>query len=180
MAPKDHILRSGNEPAAQQTELGWSIVGRISGEDDAKNTDSTGVSHNITTRQVPESIKIFGESPEEEYFKCKAKIKEEMVAPEILKLLEADFQERRNKEKTMSQEDKQFMKTVENGIHKNEEGYYEIPLPFKRKIPALPNRKAMAEKWLTHLKRGLIHGQKLYQDYEAFMEQIFQNGDAWR
>ena len=78
----------------------------------------------------------------------------------------------------MSQEDKQFMKIVENGIHKDEEGYYEIPLPFKREMPVLPNNKAMAEKWLTHLKRTLICDPKLYQDYKAFMEQIIQNGDA--
>ena len=44
------------------------------------------------------------------------------------------------------------MKIMENGIHKNEEGYYEMPLPFKMNIPALPNNKAMAEKRLTHLK----------------------------
>ena len=72
----------------------------------------------IITRQVPESIKIFGESPEEVHFMCKARIKEEMVTPQVLKLLEADFPERINEEKTSSQEDKQVMKIVENGIHK--------------------------------------------------------------
>ena len=178
LAPKDHILGRGNEPFAQQTELGWSIVGRISAEDDGENVDSIGLSHKIITRKVPESIQISGESPEEVHFMCKARIKEEMVTPQVVKLLEADFPDRRNEEKTMSQEDKQFMKIVENGIHKDEEGYYEIPLPFKREMPALPNNKAMAEKRLTHLKRRLICDPKLYQDYKAFMEQIIQNGDA--
>ena len=107
----------------------------------------------------------------------KTRIKEGMVIPQVLKLLEADFLERRNEVKTMSQEDKQFMKIVENRIHKNG-GYYAMPLPFKRKMPALPNNKAMAEKWLTHLKRRLICDPKLYQNYKAFMEQIIQNGDA--
>ena len=178
LAPKDHILGRGNEPFAQQTELGWSIVGRISAEDNGENVDSIGLSHKIITRQVPESIQISGESPEEVHFMCKARIKEEMVTPQVVKLLEADFPERRNEEKTMSQEDKQFMKIVENRIHKDEEGYYEIPLPFKREMPALPNNKAMAEKRLTHLKRRLICDPKLYQDYKAFMEQMIQNGDA--
>ena len=72
----------------------------------------------------------------------------------------------------MSQEDRQFMKRVENRIHKNKKGYYEMPLPFKKEMPALPNNKAMAEKLLTHLKRRLIRDPKLNQDYRAFMEQI--------
>ena len=53
-----------------------------------------------------------------------------------------------------------------------------MPLLFKRKMLALPNIKAMAEKRLIHLKRRLICNPKLYQDYKAFMEQIIQNGDA--
>ena len=67
--PKDHILGSGNEPFVQQTELGWSIVERIiSADNDDKNADSIGFSHKIISRQVPKSIQISGESPEEVQF----------------------------------------------------------------------------------------------------------------
>ena len=77
-------------------------MGHISGESDGENVDSIRLSDKIITRQVPDSIKIFDESPDEVHFICKARIQEEMVIPQVVKILEADFPERRNEEKTLS------------------------------------------------------------------------------
>lgn len=55
----------------------------------------------------------------------------------------------------VSQNDILFLKKLKEGIQRNYEGHYQMPLPFKSR-PTLPNNKQCAMVRLNHLKRKLV------------------------
>ncbi|KAL5011234.1 hypothetical protein ScPMuIL_011683 [Solemya velum] len=174
LAPKDFIESEGNEPYAQKTDLGWSIVGRI-------QCDSAITSHTNTciTKNIPDSLKIGDSDHGEVNYVCYTKIREEFTMTHINKVLESDFPERKYEEKVMSQDDLKFMKIIQKDIHKNERGYYEMPLPFKEEEkPVLPDNIMMARKRLEYLKKRMQRNLKYHKDYTTFMEDVIKNGDV--
>ena len=57
LAPKDVILPTGNEPYAQRTDLGWSIVGIVdSSAIEFDVCDPFGVSHQIIAHEIPSAL----------------------------------------------------------------------------------------------------------------------------
>ena len=175
LAPTKFIRGDGDQPFAQQTDLGWSIVGVTS----RVEADVLGISHRVMT-EVPEELKLFSEDqefPNEVQYICRANVKEEMLIPQICKILESDFSEN-HKEAAMSQEDIKFLKILKDGVHRDEKGYYEMPLPFREERPALPNNEVIAQKRLHQLKRRFEVDDKYYQDYKTFMENIMDHGEA--
>ena len=83
----------------------------------------------------------------------------------IAKLLESDFIETKRDNNVMSQNDILFMKTIEQSICQNEEGFYQMKLPFIKE-PSLPNNKFAVMKRLTYLKHRLVKKQPYYHDYK--------------
>ncbi|KAG1925179.1 hypothetical protein F2P79_025716 [Pimephales promelas] len=61
------------------------------------------------------------------------KIKEVILPTDVIKVLESDFVERASEDEHLSQEDLQFMSIMKSGIKTQEDGHYEMPLPFKKK-----------------------------------------------
>ena len=51
-------------------------------------------------------------------------------------------------------------------------GFYEMPLPFMKDCPRLPNNRFVVEKRLEHLKRKLNKSTKLLEDYKDFMKMM--------
>ncbi|XP_077868294.1 uncharacterized protein LOC144358470 [Saccoglossus kowalevskii] len=78
----------------------------------------------------------------------------------------------------MSQEDFRFMKIIENGIHKGDDGLYTMPLPFKHDKPKLPDNMIMAENRLQYLWRRFKSDPMYLNDYKVFMQSIISAGDA--
>ena len=50
---------------------------------------------------------------------------------------------------SLSCEDRKFLAIMETGVHKNEQGNWEMPLPFHSKDPCLPNNRSQAVNRLT-------------------------------
>ena len=171
LAPKNFIRGNENEPFAQQTDLGWSIVGHTSS---TEVNEETSISHRIVAMNIPDEL-IFKDSPDVVRYVFRAQTKEEASA--IIPLLEADFPERKYEDKTMSQEDIQFLNIMKTEVHQNDEGFYEMPLPFKNGKPNLPNNKNAANRRLHQLKRR-FKDEKYFNDYKDFLEKIIQLGDA--
>lgn len=151
MAPLNAKLGEADDPFGVETKLGWSIVGIIQGTDD-----------------------------DEEHISHRSKVQEEMILPKIVRILESDFIEKKTDEDvgTLSQNDLRFSKIIQEGIHQNDEGFYEMPLPFKYERPSLPNNLRMAEKRLDHLKRRFVRDPKYFADYKRFMTDMLSRGDA--
>lgn len=62
-----------------------------------------------------------------------------VTADDVIKVLESDFSERVREEAVIFQEDLQFLNKLKDGIKHKEDGHTEMPLPFKRDKPDLPN-----------------------------------------
>ncbi|XDV46694.1 hypothetical protein PO909_014534 [Leuciscus waleckii] len=152
LAPLEVITGGENEPFAQKTELGWSIIGAANPHLDRQGSQR--FVHRVAVREMPVPS-----------------------AADILKVLESDFIERNSEGKCVSQDDVRFIQILSENIQQKEDGH--MPLPFKgQNPPSLPNNKKLAIIRLQHLKRKFKANQQFYGHYKAFMEDVINKGDA--
>lgn len=138
-----------DDPFAVQTPLGWSIVGQVT-----KNK------HKQTTLQTGSNSK------------------KELPPCAIIRALEQDFKDTENtSQSTLSQDDRQFLDIITTNIKQDQNGYYSMPLPFKR-APHLTKTRPMAEKRLDLLKSKFKKDPGYYKEYKDFMEDIIAKGHA--
>lgn len=95
-------------------------------------------------------------------------------------MLEADFVERVSEDGNISQEDLRFLSKMEKGIRLKDDGHYEMPLPFKKERPNLPDNKVCAIHRLKCLERKLKRNKQYYKDYKTFMDETINRGVAER
>lgn len=119
MAGKD------NEPFAQKTDLGWSIVGYANPCVDYD--DAIGSSHKIVVRQVTPCQQSPSHLTSEVRYICRTQVKEVITPPNVIKALESDFNERGIEDAQLSQEDLRFLSLMEEGIRIKSNGHCKIP-----------------------------------------------------
>ena len=152
LAPRQVITTEDQEPYAQKTDLGWSIVGCVKPSHDLN--DVAGYSHRIAVKEMP------------------------TVTPsDAVRLLESDFSDSTQDDKRTSQDNLLFLQKMEGGIRQDEDGHYEMPLPFKSR-PQLPDNKRLAIIRLGHLKRKMDRDEMYRNHYSKFMNEVIENGDA--
>ena len=78
----------------------------------------------------------------------------------------------------LSQEDRQFLKIVEKGIHKNALGNWEIPLPLRNENMTMPNNRVQALNRLNGLLRTFKRKPGMQSDYLRFMSDVMDRGHA--
>lgn len=154
-----------NQPYAQRTDFGWSIVGYGNPYVDYGN--AIGISHRIVVRQVTPDV----------HYVSRTKVKE-ITPSDIIKVLESDFSERAGEDDPMSQEEFKFLSKLRENITQKDNGHYELPLPFKEARLKLPDNKTCAVHHLNCLERRLKKDQRYYKDYVNFMDDIISCGDA--
>ncbi|XP_057700916.1 uncharacterized protein LOC130921262 [Corythoichthys intestinalis] len=154
LAPLEAIRGSDDEPFAQRTELGWSIIGATNPH--LERLGSHSYVHRVTVRELAVPS-----------------------ASDILKILESDFNERNSENKFVSQEDVRFIQLLSKGINLRHDDHLEMPLPFKGSSPpSLPNNKRLAVIRLEHLKKRLKVNPAYFEHYQAFMADVIKKGDA--
>ena len=176
LLPRDVITGAEDQPYAQRSVLGWSIVGYNSAGID--HEDEIGVSHRIIIKQVLPDIKPSSEIKSEVHYVCRTQVKEMFTPADIIRVLEADFTDKTSGEVPISQEDMKFLAKLKEGIKQKPNGHYEMPLPFKEDRPSLPNNKVCAEHRLKYLEKRLKRDEQYYKDYVTFMEDIIARNDA--
>lgn len=149
LLPREVVCGEENQPFAQKTDLGWSIVSY--GDPTEHYSDAIGVSHRIIVRQVTPEPKPSVKLKSEVHYVCKTHLKEVITPDDIFKVLESDFSEGVGEGMTVSQEDPQFLTKLKAEIRHKQDGHFEIPLPFIQDLPNLPNNKACAVQCLTCL-----------------------------
>ena len=77
---------------------------------------------------------------------------------------------------TLSCEDRKFLDIMEAGVHKNDQGNWEMPLPFRCKDPRLPNNRSQAGNRLNGLIGTLKRKPLMAKDYVEFIEKIIEKG----
>ncbi|KAL6481772.1 hypothetical protein MHYP_G00098520 [Metynnis hypsauchen] len=175
LLPREILSGKENQPYAQRTDLGWSIVGCSRPASDY--SDAIGTSHKTIVRQVTPAVQPSVELRREVHFVCKTHVKE-IIPTDIIKALESDFIDHTSDNNPVSQEDLLFLSKVKEGIRHKEDEHYELPLPFKTDEPNLPDNKQCAVHRLTSLERRLRRNEQYYKDYVQFMNDIITRGDA--
>nr|XP_055049264.1 uncharacterized protein LOC129434357 [Misgurnus anguillicaudatus] len=175
LLPREVVSGKENQPYAQRTDLGWSIVGH--GNPCVDYGDAFGISHRIVVKQVTPGVEPSVNLKTEVCYVNRSKVKE--ISPlDIIKVLESDFSERAGEEDPVSQDDIKFLSKMREGITQKDNGHYEMPLPFKKERPKLPNNKICAIHRLNCLERRLKRNETYYKDYVNFMDDIISRGDA--
>lgn len=127
LAPNQVITGGDDEPYGIKTDLGWSILG--SSPRGAKSTEVTGLCHCVSVKELPP-----------------------LTPATVIRALESDFRDTNPGEKSVPQDDIQFMQLLNERIHQNADGHLEMPLPFKTR-PHLPENNCLALVGLKQLKR---------------------------
>ena len=83
-----------------------------------------------------------------------------------------------NNKPGISTEDHRFLKIMEDGMKKNENGSLEAPLPFRHDVKDLPSGRVNAMKRLTSTCRTLDKNPIMKEQYFTFMQKIFDNDHA--
>ncbi|XP_067432783.1 uncharacterized protein [Thunnus thynnus] len=175
LLPREVVSGKENQPYAQLTDLGWSIVGH--GNPCLDYGDTIGISHRIVVRQVTPGVEPSVNLKTEVHYVSRNKVKE-IIPSDVINILESDFSERAGENDPVSQEDLKFLSKLRGNITQKDNGHYEMPLPFKEERPKLPNNKTCAIHRLNCLERRLKKDQRYYKDYVKFMDDIISRGDA--
>ena len=155
ITPRQVIPGRDNEPYAQLTDLGWGIIGNAN-EPCVEDGDLTAITHRVTTH-----IPVMTEESERSCTFAVKRVLKEVINPQQLRqMMESDFSERNNKEQPISLDDRKFLDQLEKGIHQRKNGHYEMPLPFREKLPTLPNNKPQALRRLERLKTRLERDER--------------------
>ena len=175
LAPREVIPPVDGGPYGQRTDLGWGIVG-ITGSECDDVCDKIGLSHRLLTFRVPPSVAT--ENNQEITMSLKSVIKEVINPNQLAHMMELDFKDDDTELRTVSCDDRKFLAKLENGIHKDRDGHYEMPLPFRDAKPSLPNNKPLVDQRLLQLKRRLERNPDYHSDYTNFMANIIKCGFA--
>ena len=177
---------SGNEEEswAEQYKFGWTIIGRVCKD---KEPISNAASANRVT--VEREILLDCEDISETaplIIKNPMSSRDLTTPKQIREMMELDYTEIhhsrkiRGTEQVESMEDGRFREILTKGLHKNAEGNWEAPLPFKTDTVILPDNKGHCLRRLLSLKRKFLNDNKLKDDYLAFMKKTLDNGHASR
>ena len=110
-------------------------------------------------------------------FALKSHAKEVFSTAQVRDMFELDFQERckGKNEQSLSVEDQRFLKILDEGVHKREDGHYEMPLPLRSEEIRFPNNRSLALRRLFHLKARFQRDSSYYRDYLKFMERVIDD-----
>ena len=171
--PTEVIPGREDDPYAKKTALGWGVIGVVN---PIKNEDDGHCScHRIASLEVnPSSGKRMC------HFALKTKVKEIFQPVEVMKMFETDFHEASKDGQALSHDDRKFIKKAKEGIHRRNDGHYELPLPLRDERMMLPNNKELALSRIKKLKGRLKHDSTYRKDYQGFMSEIIEKGYAER
>ena len=170
-------------PWAQRLTLGWTITGQMcldlaGGPVHAlvRRTNLHSVSEITSLEPHPSQLETEGLElvPCPNRFKIMGSLSEQEK-----RLKENIFHtNREDNETSLSCEDHKFLDTMETGIHKNQTGHWEMPLPFRQTEVKMPNNCNQAVNRLNGLLRMLKKKPQMEKDYLEFMEKMLSKGHA--
>ena len=85
---------------------------------------------------------------------------------------------REDNDVSLSCDDRKFVEIMKTGIHKNDSGNWEMPLPFRHKDVKMPNNRSQAVNRLNGLIRTLRKKPQMKKDYLEFMQKVLDKGHA--
>lgn len=175
LLPREIVSGKEEEPYAQRTDLGWSIVGQ---SNPCQNYgDAIGISHRIIVRKGIPDLNPSVDLQSEVHYVNRTKVKD-VTSTEIFKALVLDFSEKAIDDNHMSQDDLKFLSKLKEDIKQNESSHYEMPLHFREERPKLPDIKVHAIHRLKYLEMRLRKDKTYYNDDVQFINDIIYRGGA--
>ena len=159
-------------PWAQRLTLGWTIIGQVCLD---LVDGPTHVLVHRTSLFVEGGVQSFtdGLSGTYKLLPCPNQRKvTESLANNVFTTTRED------NEPSLSCEDRKFLEIMETGIHKNANGNWEMPLPFRNPQVEMPNNRCQAESRLQSLLRTFKRKPSMKNDYWEFMTKIIVKGHA--
>ena len=176
MEPVEVIPSEGEGPYAYRTRLGW-CVGM--GDDTADESNKITVnSISLEHGRLPVKDVISG-GPSAICFSVNSGIKECGIEEQALKeVFNGDTTTEYNSEEvSLSIEDRQFLKIMEDNI-RLVDGHYEVPLPFRHEKPVMPDNRQYAVKRTESIKRRMLSEEFFCSEYTEFMTKLIASGHA--
>ena len=96
----------------------------------------------------------------------------------VTQMFELDFSEHRDaRTQRLSKVERRYLNLAETGIHRCDDGHYELPLPLKASFKGLLNNRKDAVRRTFYLKKrfALPNNQEFKEEY---MKKIIDNGYA--
>ncbi|KAK3745741.1 hypothetical protein QZH41_006276 [Actinostola sp. cb2023] len=177
--PISVISGNAEEPWAEEYKFGWTVIGCVC--KDKKDNDATVNTISVNRVTVERETLLEHESNATDHNNRPA-VTSPFANPVLTKDITSSKQLRKicGTEQVESMEDRRFREVLSNGLHKNADGNWEVPLPFKSDNVTLPNNKKYCLRRLLSLKRNLMNNEKVKSDYLAFMQKNLDRGHASR
>ena len=175
--PKEVISGKAQDPYAVRTLLGWCIVGsaspsvEVNSDEDRLATCNRVIAHENT----PETSHL--------RFILENKTKEIINPSHIMQMFQTEFAENKGlAHQGLSKEDRKFLDIAEKGIHRCDDGHYELPLPIKENFKGLHNNRDDAVRRMRHLKKRFAspNNKEYMEEYMKFMGDMIAKGYAER
>ena len=191
--PISVIYGGPDEPWAEEYKFGWTIIGRVCQDNSNQRTATvnrvTVQRENLTdydpkTAPTIAASNVLQDSDAVAFFTSKSQTKDVTSPRQLREMMELDYSELhhcrkiRGTEQTESVQDRRFSHILSTGLHKDDRGNWEAPLPFKTDNVSLPNNKEHCLRRLLSLKRKLVKNEKAKKDYIEFMQKNFDRGHA--
>ncbi|XP_028413601.1 uncharacterized protein LOC114536441 [Dendronephthya gigantea] len=165
MKTREVVNGKDDEPWAERYDLGWTIIGDVCKGSEGNDSDETFKINRIVIRDSLMAKEIYTTS-------------------DVQRMMELDYSERKAEQgdnTIHSIEDRRFLQILEEGIKKDAEGRWEMPLPFRDETPPhLPDNRPHCVKRVMSLKRKFERDPKLFKDYAEFIKKIITKGHASR
>ena len=152
-----------DEPWAERYDLGWTIIGNVCKDPEENDSDEAFKVNRIVIRDSTTTKEVY-------------------TPWDVQRMMELDYSERKTDQKdssVYSVEDRKFLQILEEGIKKDKNGRWMMPLPFRDNLPLhLPDNRPHCLGRMLSLKRKFERDPKLYRDYGEFMDKIISKGHA--
>ena len=166
--PTEVIPGKEDDPYVKKTAIGWGVIGVVSPNKN-EGDDNHCSCHRIASLEVqPSNGKRMC------HFALKTQAKEVFAPAQWAKMLELDFNETSKEEQPLSLLDRKFLSVLESNIR------HDVPLPLKEEGLKLPNNRTLASSRLERLKQRLKRDTKYQEQYETFMKEMIDKGQAER
>ena len=173
--PIEVIPGKEDDPYAKKTALGWGVIGVVNLNNHQEEDSSDCLCRRTVSLEVnPSTNKMMC------HFAFKTEVKEILNPFQVTKMFEQEFNETKKEGQVLSHDDRKFIQKVKEGIHRTEDGHYELPLPLKDEKMQLPNNRELALSRLKKLKGRLRREDMYRRDYQGFMTEIIEKGYSER
>jgi len=172
LEPQEIIPSTSSGPYASRSLLGWRVIGPMK---PTAEPESTTKCYRIGFK-IP-SIDIATNEPSPHHFTSSTTIRDEYISKSLKEMYLLDFNEENSEERALSNEDKEFLNIMQNGVTLVD-NHYQLPLPFRNPKLTMSNNREQALQRLSSIKKKMQRDSEYRKDYCEFMATILTKNYA--